>query len=229
MAIFGNLELEQIVQVDDKTRLDATKSYVTTDEAAITLLEIEPFAADGFVDVTTNRFLDFQYSTDGDKVISLRITTDGAPELFTKTLTIISVADDKLFSSDSELLPYEPRILEWVRDGRNSFLDVHHAAQDRILGWLDEHRIWAVDGTRLDKDNVTDTQEFNDWSKFMVLRLIHEGISNATDDIFHEKALRYGEMESKARNRAAIRLDRNEDGTTDEFKTDLRSFGLFRR
>ena len=63
----------------------------------------------------------------------------------------------------------------------------------------------------------------------MTLRLIFEGLSNALDDIFHEKALRYMEMESKARNRAALRLDRDNDGETDVIKTDLRSVGLYRR
>lgn len=227
--IFPTLELEQTLQVDDRTRLDATKSYITPDENAITLIEIEPEAGSGFIDVTSSRYLDWQYSTDGSKSVTVRITTDGAPVTFSKTLPVLSVADDRLFSSDSELLPYEPNLLEWVREGRNSFLDVHRAAQDRILSWLDENRIWDEQGDRLTKEDITDLEEVNDWSKFMTLRLIFEGLSNALDDIFHEKALRYMEMESKARNRAALRLDRDNDGETDVIKTDLRSMGLYRR
>ena len=230
MAIFGNLELEEIVQVDDKTRLDARKTFVSVDEAAITLMEIEPEAAAGFIDVTSTQYLDWQYSTDGDKTVTLRVTTDGAPQSFTKTLTIISVADDKLFSGDAELLPWEPKILKWVRDGRNTFLDVHRAAQDRILTWLDEHRIWDTEGNRLTKAAILDIQEVNDWSKFLTLKIIFEGLSNATDDIFHEKALRYGDKAAKARNRGALRLDKNADGSTDDDgKADLRSFTLSRR
>lgn len=227
--IFPTLELEQVLQVDDRTRLNASKSYTTPDESAITLVEIEPEAGSGFVNVTSDRFLDWQYSTDGSKLVTVRITTDGSPVTFSKTLAVLSVADDKLFSSDSELLPYEPNLLDWVREGRNSFLDIHRAAQDRILSWLDENRIWDSEGNRLTKDNITDLDEVNDWSKFMTLRLIFEGLSNAIDDIFHQKALRYMEMESKARNRAALRLDRDNDGNTDQIKTDLRSVGLYRR
>lgn len=227
--IFPTLELEQVLQVDDRTRLNASKSYTTPDESAITLVEIEPEAGSGFVNVTSDKFLDWQYSTDGSKLVTVRITTDGSPVTFSKTLAVLSVADDKLFSSDSELLPYEPNLLDWVREGRNSFLDIHRAAQDRILSWLDENRIWDSERNRLTKDNITDLDEVNDWSKFMTLRLIFEGLSNAIDDIFHQKALRYMEMESKARNRAALRLDRDNDGNTDQIKTDLRSVGLYRR
>ena len=229
MAIFGALELEGTVQVNDKTRLDATKSF-ESEENAFTLVEIEPDTGAGFVDVTANKYLDWSYSTDGTATVSVRLTTgSGGPDTFTKDLTIISIADDKLFSSDHELLPYEPNILKWTREGRNSFLDVHRASQDRIISWLDENRIWDVEGNRLTKEDITDTEEVNDWSKFMTLKIIFEGLSNATDDIFHEKALRYMDMEVKARNRAAIRLDRNNDGETDISKTDLRSSRLVRR
>ena len=154
--IFPTLEIEQTVQMDDRTRLDATTSYITPGENAITLVEIEPEAGSGFIDVTSSRYLDWQYSTDGSKSVTVRITTDGAPVTFSKTLPVLSVADDKLFSSDSELLPYEPNLLEWVREGRNSFLDVHRAAQDRILSWLDENRIWDEQGNRLTKEDITD-------------------------------------------------------------------------
>ena len=229
MAIFPNLEIEKKVQVDDKTRINASKTYVSTDEAAVTLMEIEPEAGSGFIDVTSLQYLDWQYSTDGDKVISLRVTTDGSPESITKTLPIISVADDKLFSEDSELLPYEPNILQWVRDGRNSFLDVHRAAQDRIMKYLDENGFWDSNGDALTLDAVTDIAEFNDWSKFMTLKLIFEGLSNATDDIFHEKALRYRELEFRARDRAILRVDVNGDATTtNEESFEMRNIELLK-
>ncbi len=85
MAIFPNLKLEDIVQINDKTRLDASKSF-TADEAAVTLVEIEPESAAGFIDITptvaTNSkqyFLDWSYSgTSRTVTVSVRITTDGA-------------------------------------------------------------------------------------------------------------------------------------------------------
>jgi len=227
--IFPVLKLEDIVQVDDQTRLDARKSYTTPDEASVTLIEIEPDTALGFLDITSQQFLDYQYSTDGDKSVSLRITTDGAPETLTKTLTITTAVDDKLFSSDEELTSHEPDILEYVKPGRNSFLNIHRNAQDRILTWLDEHRINDIDGNRLTKDAIVDIEEVNDWSKFMVLRLIFEGLSNSVEDLFSNKAQMYRELEAIARNRSQIRLDKNGDGDIDPTAYDLRSFGLVRK
>ena len=58
MAIFPNAELEEVVQVDDKTRLDARKSFVSKDEADVTLIEVEPEAGSGFIDVTGSSFKD---------------------------------------------------------------------------------------------------------------------------------------------------------------------------
>lgn len=227
--IFPVLELEDVVQVNDMTRLNSFKSYVTPDEAAITLIEIQPEASATFYSVTTDKFLDYQYSTDGEKIVTCRVTTDGSPVSVSKTINVITAVTDKLFSSDAELTAYEPNILEWTREGRNSFLDIHRASQDRILKWLDEHKIWDSQGNRLTKDAITDLEEVNDWSKFMTLKFIFEGLSNATDDIFHEKALRYESMMSQARNRAALRLDRDGDGVEDTTKLDMRSIGMFRR
>ena len=227
--IFPNLKLESIVQVDDKTRLDGRESYTTNDEADITLIEIEPEASAGFIDVTSDMYLDYQYATSGDKTVSIRITTDGAPVTTTKDLTIITEADDKLFSKDSDLVTHEPDILNYVREGRNSFLDVHRMAQTRIIAWLDEHRIWAPDNSKLTKDNLTELEEFAQWSKFLVLRYIYEGISNATDDIFWEKRNRYMSLEEAARNRGALRLDRDGDGNTDTSLVNMRSLNLVRR
>lgn len=213
--IFPVLELEQKLQVDDKTRLDARKSFTSPDEAAITLVEIEPAAGSGFVDVTSSRYLDWQYSTDGVAVVTVRITTDGSPVTSSKNLTVLSVADDKLFSSDSELLPYEPDILNYVRAGRNSFLDVHRASQQRILKILEENGFFLSDDTRITLDEILDIEEFRDWSKFMTLRLVFEGLSNATDDIFHQKALRYSNLEAEARDRARIKVDLDGDGNAE--------------
>ena len=212
MAIFKSLRLENIVQVDDKTRIDARKTFVSPDESSITVVEIEPESGAGFIDVTDTYYLDWQYSMDGDKAITLRVTTDGSPESLTKTLSIISAENDKLFSTDSELLPYEPNILEWTRDGRSSFIDFYREAQSRILTFLDEQRIWDSNGDRLTKDAIIDVKEVNDWSKFIVLKTIFEGLSNAVDDIFGIKAIKYLNLEKEARDRAAVRLDLNGDG-----------------
>jgi len=229
MAIFGKLQLEKTVQVDDKTRLDATKSF-DSDGNTFTLVEIEPISGNGFVDVTNNKYLDWSYSTDGTVTVSVRITTgSGGPDTFTKDIEVISEADDKLFSNDQDIMVYEPNILKWIKEGRNSFLDVHREAQIEIFKFLDNNGYHKIDGAPITKANISDIAEFADWSKFMVLKIIFEGLSNATDDIFHEKALRYKDREYTSRDRAIIRVDLDEDGNADvQENIDLRSITMNR-
>jgi hypothetical protein len=227
--IFPVLKLENIVQVNDKTRLDGSKSYTTPNEAAISLVEIEPESGAGFFDVTENKYLDWQYATNGSKSITLRITTDGSPITLTKALVIISAADDKLFSSDEQLTAHEPNILDYVRDGRNSFLDVHRASQDKILNWLDEHRIVDANGARLTKDAIVNIEEVSNWSKYMTLKTIFEGLSNSVGDVFSAKSKTYEELEVASKNKSQIRLDLDGDGEEDPTAYDLRTFTLRRK
>ena len=227
--IFPNLELESIVQVNDKTRLSGIKTFITPDEAEISLARIEPNTGDGFYDVTLNKYLDFQYSTDGIKSVTIEITTDGAPVTFEKIIEVLTKEDDNLFSSDAELVSHEPDILSYIRPGRNSFLDIHRTAQDRILTWFDENRIWDTQGNRLTKENVVDIEEVNDWSKFLTLSIIFEGLSNSVEDIFMQKSAKYKQLAAIARSRSSLRLDRNNDGVVDASKTDIRTSRLLRR
>jgi hypothetical protein len=193
------------------------------------LIEIEPEAGAGFFDVTANKYLDWQYSTEGDKVVSLRITTDAAPVVVTKTLPIISEEDDHLFSSDEQLTAHEPMILGYIREGRNSYLDIHRSAQDRIINWLDEHRIVSSSGARLTKEAIVNIEEVNNWSKYLALKIIFEGISNSVEDVFSQKSKAYAEMEVSAKNKAQIRLDTDGDGEEDAGAVDLRSFTIRRK
>ena len=230
MAIFPKLTLESTVQVDDKTRIDGTTSFVSTDEAAITLVEIEPEASSGYIAVTSDKYLDWSYASAGDKTVTIRITTDGSPETKTGTVTVVSSSTDKLFSSDAELVPHEPDIMSYVPEGRNSYLNVHRLAQDRIITRLDEKRIWDNDGDRLTKSALVDTQEVNDWSKYLVLQYIFEGLSNDVGDIFSEKANKYRILATKAEARGALRLDLDGDGTLESGETaDIRTMSLARR
>lgn len=214
--IFPVLKLEKIVQVDDKTRLDGLSSHISPDEADITLIEIEPETAVGFIDVTSTQFLDWQYSSNGDKTVSLRITTDGAPTTITKDLTIISVADDNLFSADSDLIDYEDDILNYVRDGRNSFLDKHRTAQEIILNDLDANEYWKQDGTRYEAADIVDIQEFKQWSIFTTLKVIFRSLSNQNDDLYATKANMYSGRATSAKKRAVFRLDSDGDGSINE-------------
>lgn len=214
MGIFGNLHLEEKVQENEKTRIDCTKSFVS-DEAAISLVRIKPEDGGSFVTVTSDKYLDWAYETAGTKTATLEITTDGAAHTFTKTIEVVTAATDSLWSSDADLVQHEPDIMNYVPEGKNSFLNIHRLAQKRILAWLDEKRIWDNDGNRLTSADV-DGSDMEEWSKYLALAYINEGLSNALDDIFFEKANRYRSLAEKAASRAVLRLDLDNDGTTDE-------------
>jgi len=226
--IFPILELETQLQVNDKTRLDAEKSFISPDEAAITLVEIEPEASAGFIDVTSSRYLDWQYATDGTKAVTVRITTDAAPVTFSKDIEVLLEENDILFSSDDDLLAHEDDILRYVRAGRSSYIDKHRLAKKRIVRWLSEQRIYDKDGNNLTASAIMDIDEVNEWSKFYVLYIIFNSLSNAIDDIFAQKASLYQSLAKDAQNRSAIRLDLNADGSEDINK-DTRTYRMIRR
>ena len=219
MAIFPNLSIESTLQVDDKTRIDATKSYVSKDEADITLVEIDP--GDGtFRDVTGNSskdwYLDWEYSTDGGSPYSVqvRITTDGLPVTKTETITVLTAADDHLFSNDNDLIGLESDILRYLPKGKNSFLFVHRKAQSIILSELDERGTTNYDGSRITKDQITEVDDFNKWSSYMAMWLIMQDLSNSVDDKFDQKSKFYKQRMDFHRERSFLRIDFNSDGTT---------------
>lgn len=213
--IFPNLETEPVVQVADKTRIDASKTFISKDEAAVTLVEIDP--GNGvFVDVTGSSsrdwFLDWEYATDGEQTIVVRVTTDATPVTKSDTISVISEADDNLFSTDQDLVTHEEEILKYVPKGRNSFLNVHRKMQAIILDEIDERGVQNSDGTRLTKAQVVDVREVNQWSTFGVLYMIMQDLSNSVDDKFQAKAMDYKKRMEFHKNEAFLRLDFNQDG-----------------
>lgn len=226
MAIFGIIKTEPVIQVDDKIRIDASKSFVSKDESIISLVEIEPEGGNGFIDVTGSSardyFLDWSYSgTSRSVTVTLRITTDGAPVSFTQTIQVNTEADDMLFSTDADIINKENDILSWVQEGRSSFLNVHRQARDLILTYLDESGYTDNNGARLTAAAIVDTEEVREWSAALTLKLIFKSISNAVDDIFQEKASMYAGQESIHRNRAVLRFDKDGDGEIDRGEGDF--------
>jgi hypothetical protein len=212
--IFSNLKADEIVQIDDKTRLDVSGIF-SPDGESITLIEIEPETSAGYIDVTTKKYLDWQYSTNGTKTISVRVTGSGAPETTTYSIEVLNASDDNLFSTDNDLVNHESDILKWLPNGRNSFNYKHRAGQTIILEWLDRNGISKSDGSRYVKADITDIEEVRHWSKYQTLVLIFEDLSNAIDDIYAQKAIRYRRLMDETKNRAILRLDTNGDGTTE--------------
>lgn len=239
--IFPYIEAESIVQFLDKTRLNCVKSYASKDETKITLVEIEPEAGNGFIvlgdySVPTavpkpqDWFLDWQYLTAGTKVVTLRITTDGAPVTSTYSITCLTEVADLLWSSDHDLRAHEPDILKWVEVGRNSFKNIHRKAQTHILEWLDAQRIWRNDGTRLQKEDLKITSDVKELSTYLVLYFIFMGLQNQPDDVFAVKAKFYETKAEQTKQRGRIQADMNQDNEIDESESnDLKTFRMVRR
>lgn len=239
MAIFPKLILEDMVQVDDKTRLDATKSFTTQDEDAISLVEIQAETGSGYVEVgapgtSKDWYLDWSYDTDGDKTVSCRVTVGTGLSAVTETkdftLTVISIADDNLFSSDADLMGLEHDIMKFLPAGKASYLNVHRKAQKLILSWLDENGHWDNNGDRLTAAAIVDVEEVRSWSAALTMQLIYGSISNDPNDIFSVKMKQYESMAISHRNRSILRLDVTGDATiSDGEGVRLKTLDMVRR
>ena len=95
MAVFPFIESEDILQTNDKTRINLSKSFVSKDESQITNVEVKPSLSESFISVYNQDenewFLDWSYIGDTTRVetITARITTDGLPQELTKEINII--------------------------------------------------------------------------------------------------------------------------------------------
>tara|TARA_R110000787_G_scaffold90544_1_gene191072 strand:- start:767 stop:1498 length:732 start_codon:yes stop_codon:yes gene_type:complete len=242
--IFPSLTLETIIQLEDKTRLDASLSFISGGGAeTITDVLIQPETSETFITVfnTDNErwFLDWAYATEGEKTVIVKVITDVDLVGRTRSYTVdaISKEDDGLFSDDADLYPYEPNIISDVPNGKNSYLYAHRKAQDKIIAYLDEQRIWHDDGSRYTKQElaliaVTDSEilkQFNMWSTFETLLIIFESNQVSTNDVFQEKKSEYEAQRNSARSRSALRLDANKDGAIDPQPYDIRSLRMIRR
>lgn len=220
MSIFADLKCDSVVQVSDMIRLDASKSFVSKGSADVTLIEISPESGADYVDVTGSEsedwYLDWAYATEGEKTVTVRITTDGDPISFTKTLTVVTEATDNLLSSDEDLIALESDVMKFLPSGKNSFKYLHRKAQGLILEYLNKTGHFDDDGDRLLKTAIVETEEFRAWSKYLVLKLIFFDASNQVDDIYWEKAIDYKSLEENARKRVKLPLDTDGDGEVSE-------------
>lgn len=230
MAIFPYLDLEPTVQVGDRTRLDASKTFFTPDSGEVVSFHIN--AGAGYINVTADKYLDYAFGSSGVQVIQCRVitSTPNATGVGSASLNVVTIAQDNLYATDQDLKQHEPDILRWIENGKNTFLNVHRRAKKIMLDWLtrEGYRNWnwsTYNGTEFYA-----LAEVNQWATFTALRLIFEGISNSTEDVFHEKSLRYSDMEMKWRSTLMLRIKfPNNDGTYPGTAIDTRAITLFRR
>lgn len=331
MSIFSILDFEPEIQVNDKTRLNAGKSFASKAVAEITEITVKPELSGSAIDVyaadPSNWHLDWSYAdtsidvgTENDDLIfsqqggadisttltagtytlgqyateiAARMTAAGSQtytgsaangkitisasspfqfkacsvsaqsffdlavisasqtsalvEYGNKIVTVVSTngtqtdtkyfylkayseAGDRLFCSDGDLIAHEPDIMSWVQNGRSSFKNVYRRSQKLIIAWLDEKGYCNVYGDKYTKNDILDLEEVRQWSTFMSLRLIFQGLSNAIDDIFDRKSKLYELNEQAARQRVILRIDTNKDGQLEDTEgLSIYSGSLFRR
>ena len=231
--IFLNCMNEGLVQVNDKTRIDVSKSFVNGD--TITDILIKPEASENYISIFNidqrKWFLDWSYATDGEKVISVQ-ATDGVNTVTQNfNLEIISVADDNLYSNDSQIFKIESELKKYIDSSRNSYINLHREAQSRILAYLDRKRIWNDDGTAYSKTQVNLQDELQKWSLYETILMIYTDLFVSGGDKFAEKINEYKAMRNTERDRGAIRVDKNNNGIVDAGTEiqELKSFRLIKR
>jgi len=231
--IFLNCVKEEIVQVGDKTRIDVSRSFVSG--TGITDILIKPEASESFISVynadQSKWFLDWSYSLDESKTISVQ-ATDGLDTVTqTFSIKVISVEDDNLYSTDSQIFQIENELKRYIPIGRNSYNNVHREAQSRIVNYLDRKRIWNYDGTAYTKDQLNLTGELSKWSLYEAILIIYNDLFISVGDKFAEKINEYKALRNYERDRGAIRIDKDNSATIDGGSEiqDLKSFRLILR
>lgn len=210
------------VQISEKVRIDVSKSFAYPGRSISSIVVKPDNSAEASYDVTSNGFLDIAYPSEGTKTIHVTLTLDNAETIaLAKSIEVVTASNENLFSSDPDLISHEPDICQYLPEHSSDYRYVHRLSQDRIMTVLDERGITDKNGDRLQASDVKDIEECNDWSKFLALQYIYESLSNAIDDIFNDKAMRYRDMVKQASNRAFLRLDYDKDGVVE--KTERKS------
>lgn len=221
--IFPVIECDDVVQVGDKFRILADKTYKTPDEPVWDLIEIDPDGS-GFIDVTgdvskpkpeKHWYLDFQFSSPGTKTITLRATIGATIVTATKDVTCLTEAQDNLFSSDNLLKEVQEDIIKLLPDGRSTFKYKHRAAQNFILDWLWNNGFYKSQGAGVEpytKADIVDAEFISDWATYVCLRMLYQSNQSQGGDVFRQKAQDFLLLEERAREKFLLKIDTDGDG-----------------
>lgn len=230
--IFGVIKSDDKVFTGDKVRIDVSSSFLAPGLSFKTPISHEVSSDGGttWYDVTAKKMVDWIFYTAGDKEISLRLTlSDNSTQTFTKDVTVLNLTTQNLFSNDSDLYIYEPDIDQYLPKKWSSWNLVHLKAQEYIMDWLDEKRIFKEDGSKFVVADLLDIQEVKQFSIAKALEFIFEGNSNIVGDISSVKKDKYKELANEKGSRAQISLNYTGDATEENpERIDLLSVGINR-
>jgi len=215
--IFAKIITEGTIRENDKTRLDPSSSFSNGDPITSASVSIDGGVA---IDVLEQMYLDYEFSAESH-TIELTISDGTLSDVESKTVEVLTAANDIIFSSDSDLVAMEDDILKYVREGKSTFIDKHRIARDLILDELDANRIYKEDGSRYAASDVADIDDFKKWSIYLTLQLIYSSNSTQSGDFFEAKAKKYEDLVEEARGRSFFRLTDTEEIKVDSFTGEL--------
>lgn len=207
--IIIDAKFEPIVQVDDMFRIDCSMTKYADGET-INKIEVD-MEGGGVYQVMPEGYLDYAFETAGEKTISIKATSGAESKTVTKTIEVITEAEDKLFSGDQDLLLHEEAIHELLRPGKRTFKNVHRLAQQEILRDLKER----FPDEDLSKTSLVEIDQVKAWSKYLTLHYIFESNVRSVDDIHVEKSQTYKSLAEVARKNVPLKLDTDGDGKED--------------
>lgn len=230
MSIFGVIKTDDKVFTGDQLRIDVSGSFLAPGSTFATVShEISLDEGVTWFNVSAKKSADWIFSTAGEQIITLRLTTSTATtQTFTKTVTVIDLTAQKLFSLDSDLYIIEPEIDQYLPKRWSSWNLVHLKAQEYIIDWLDEKKTFKRDGTKYGVSDILDKQEVKQWSTYKVLEFIYEGNSNIVGDISSVKRDKYRAMSDEKASRSQLSLNYSGDDTDTTQRTDLFSVQVVR-
>lgn len=225
------------VQLNDKIRFDATKSFAIKTAPQIVKVEIRPSSSDAYIDVTgpnpinqKNWFLDWIYTTTGTKTVDLKITDAASNEyLRSANVEVVTAAQERLFSNDEILSKYDSDIMKYLPESRSSWNHIHRQVQSDIMAFLRDLRIRNKDGSELTIDQVNLTNDLREMATFWALTLIYWDLSNKQDDKFYQRHQECAKRLFELKTKGDIAIDITKDGQIDAWeRIDMRSINLMR-
>lgn len=212
-----------VTSADNIVTIASTGQFTIVDSPVANMLKFD-------LDLSPSTSQESEYVEYGQRIITVVASNGTVTDTKYFYINVFSEEGDYLFCDDQDLVAHEPDILRWVQDGRSSFKDVYRRCQRMIIAWLDEKGYVNQFGDKYTKRDIIDVEEVKQWATYMALRLIFQGISNASDDVFSVKSKNYYLLEEGARQRAILRLDTNKDGIADATEgLSIYSGSLFRR
>lgn len=226
MSIFGIIKCDDKVFTGDKLFIDVSQSFLLPGLSfAPVSHEISFDGGTTWIDVSSGKRIQWIFGSPGTKSIHLRIsTTEPASAVVSKDVTCLDLTAQGLFSKDSDLYGYETEIDQYLPKKWSSWNLVHLKAQEWIMDWLDEKRIFNEQGQKYQVADILDNEQVKQLSCFKALEFIYESNINTPNDLFTQKRDKYRELANEKASRSQLALDFNGNSVYDEEeRTDLHS------